>query len=335
MYKGQGSLEYLIIIAAVLIVAGVVVLLITNSTGGQKSSYVLNTCKAAASECKLIHLADSANQCVSCDTACTDPTTNQEVFTGAISICKSGRPDLVYQGSPGPTCGDGVCDINENSVSCLADCPRTGDVTPPSQVTGLTSTSVAWNSVTLSWDSATDNVGVTGYNVYRGVIKVGTSATTTYTDSTVSPSTMYSYQVSAYDAAGNEGQKSTALSVTTPQRPLSASTTANPTTGTVPLAVSFTCSALGGASPYTYAWVFGDGGIGSGTPVSHTYQNSGRYASTCTATDSSSPQQTATSSKTITVNSAQCIPNNPCGGDWDCAPAGFCNGLTGRCGCPI
>jgi chitodextrinase len=64
-------------------------------------------------------------------------------------------------------------------------------------------------------------VGVAGYNVYRNGAAVGTrgAAATTYTDSTVSPSTTYSYTVEAFDAAGNHSAQSAALSVTTPAAP--------------------------------------------------------------------------------------------------------------------
>jgi len=65
--------------------------------------------------------------------------------------------------------------------------------------------------------ASTDNVGVTGYKIYRNGSQVGASATTTYTDTTVQPGTTYSYRVSAYDAAGNNSaQSSPPAVVTTP-----------------------------------------------------------------------------------------------------------------------
>ena len=50
--------------------------------------------------------------------------------------------------------------------------------------------------------------GVTGYNIMRGSVKIGTATTPGYTDNTVSASTTYSYTVTAYDAAGNTAQPS-------------------------------------------------------------------------------------------------------------------------------
>jgi PKD repeat protein len=80
---------------------------------------------------------------------------------------------------------------------------------------------------------------------------------------------------------------------------LAASATASPVSGTPPLAVTFTGSATGGTSPYTYAWVFGDGGTSTTQSPSHTYSNAGTYTATLTVTDNVAA--TATSSQTITV----------------------------------
>ena len=84
--------------------------------------------------------------------------------------------------------------------------------------------------------------------------------------------------------------------------PLSASTTASPTTGNAPLAVNFTGSATGGTAPYTYSWNFGDGSSSTSQNPSHTYSSSGSYTATLTVTDSSSPAKTATSQVAVNVS---------------------------------
>ncbi|RJQ85484.1 fibronectin type III domain-containing protein [Amycolatopsis panacis] len=92
-----------------------------------------------------------------------------------------------------------------------------GDTQPPTTPTGLHATSVATTSVSLAWSPSTDNVGVTGYTVYRNGSAIGTTgSTTSYSDSTVSGGTGYTYAVDAFDAAGNHSARSTALAVTTP-----------------------------------------------------------------------------------------------------------------------
>ncbi|HEY6427355.1 MAG TPA: fibronectin type III domain-containing protein [Acidimicrobiales bacterium] len=85
---------------------------------------------------------------------------------------------------------------------------------PPSVPSGLSAPTDTASSVGLSWTAST---GATAYTIYRNGTQIGTSTTTTYTDSTVSPSTTYQYTVDAYNGAGpHSAQSSPALSVTTP-----------------------------------------------------------------------------------------------------------------------
>ncbi|MEU6530024.1 glycoside hydrolase family 6 protein [Streptomyces sp. NPDC046928] len=91
-----------------------------------------------------------------------------------------------------------------------------GDTTAPTAPAGLRATAKTATSVSLAWTAATDDVGVTGYDVYRDGTRVGSTATgTTYTDTGLSAATAYSYTVRARDAAGNVSAASAALSVTT------------------------------------------------------------------------------------------------------------------------
>lgn len=93
----------------------------------------------------------------------------------------------------------------------------TTDVIPPSTPTGLTATLVAASRVVLTWEPATDNVSVSGYQVLRnGVPLAGVGPVPGYTDTAVTPLASYSYTVRALDAAGNQSQTSAALAVTTP-----------------------------------------------------------------------------------------------------------------------
>ena len=94
---------------------------------------------------------------------------------------------------------------------------QSSDNEAPSVPTGLMTTSVTTTQVALQWTASTDNVAVTGYNVYRDGASVGTvgGSTTTFTDTTVAPATTYVYTVNAFDAAGNDSAPSDGLSVTT------------------------------------------------------------------------------------------------------------------------
>jgi parallel beta-helix repeat protein len=91
------------------------------------------------------------------------------------------------------------------------------DTTPPSVPTGLTASAVSPFQINLSWTASSDTVGVTGYEIYRGGVVLGTVGNvTTYSDTQASPSTTYTYQVRARDAAANWSALSTSASATTP-----------------------------------------------------------------------------------------------------------------------
>ncbi|MBI5555734.1 MAG: fibronectin type III domain-containing protein, partial [Elusimicrobia bacterium] len=90
------------------------------------------------------------------------------------------------------------------------------DTTPPTVPANLTATAISSTQINLSWTASTDNVGVAGYKVYRGGIQIATvTSGTTYSDTGLSPSTTYSYTVSAYDAAGNVSEQSVSVTATT------------------------------------------------------------------------------------------------------------------------
>jgi cellulose 1,4-beta-cellobiosidase len=91
-----------------------------------------------------------------------------------------------------------------------------GDTTAPSAPTALAVTGTTSSSVSLSWTASTDNVGVTGYAVYRGSTKVATvTSGTGYTDTGLTAATAYSYHLTAQDAAGNVSAASATVNATT------------------------------------------------------------------------------------------------------------------------
>ena len=83
--------------------------------------------------------------------------------------------------------------------------PTPVDATPPTPPSTCSARAVSPTQVDLSWTASTDNVGVTGYQVFRdGALLATTTGTGTgYSDTTASPSTTHSYQVRALDAANN------------------------------------------------------------------------------------------------------------------------------------
>ncbi|WP_153538391.1 glycoside hydrolase family 6 protein [Streptomyces sp. RB17] len=91
----------------------------------------------------------------------------------------------------------------------------TPDTTAPSAPSGLTVSGTTDMSVSLRWSASTDNVGVTGYDVYRAGTKVGSTTSTSFTDTGLTASTVYTYTVKAKDAAGNVSAASAAVAATT------------------------------------------------------------------------------------------------------------------------
>ncbi|MET0861431.1 MAG: LamG-like jellyroll fold domain-containing protein [Microbacterium sp.] len=95
------------------------------------------------------------------------------------------------------------------------------DTVAPSAPTGV-STSVNASAVTVNWSASTDNVGVTGYEVYRGTTsgftadaasRIGETAGTSFTNTAVPAGTWY-YRVAALDAAGNVSAASASVEAT-------------------------------------------------------------------------------------------------------------------------
>jgi chitodextrinase len=75
------------------------------------------------------------------------------------------------------------------------------DTTKPSAPTNFHTTSVTKAKAFFSWTAATDNVGVTGYRIYRNDVLVATTTALTWTDNRQRIDATY-YAV-AFDAAGN------------------------------------------------------------------------------------------------------------------------------------
>lgn len=76
--------------------------------------------------------------------------------------------------------------------------------------------------------------------------------------------------------------------------PVSATSSAQPASGSVPMDVAFTGSVVGGCAPYTYAWDFGDGQTSTEASPHHTYDKEGTYTAGLTVTDSKKHAATAT-----------------------------------------
>jgi len=94
--------------------------------------------------------------------------------------------------------------------------PPLADTTAPTTPSGVAASALTSTSLTLSWSPATDNVGVTGYRVYRNGTLAASPGGTSASITGLLAATLYSFTVAAVDAAGNASVLSAPLSATTP-----------------------------------------------------------------------------------------------------------------------
>ena len=100
-------------------------------------------------------------------------------------------------------------DLNVTTLVCT-------DSQAPTTPTNLLLNNLTANSLMLSWTASTDNVGVTGYEVYQnGVLLNGTLTGTSLAVNNLACGTAYTFTVLAKDAVGNKSSLSAAASATT------------------------------------------------------------------------------------------------------------------------
>ena len=118
--------------------------------------------------------------------------------------------------------------------------PGSVHTTAPSTPSGLAVTTPTATSVKLTWQASTDNLAIGGYDIWRdGVSLTSVGAVLTFTDTTVLPSSTYTYQVRARDTAGNVSALSVSVPVTTPTPPDTTIDSAPPA-GTASASATFT-----------------------------------------------------------------------------------------------
>jgi parallel beta-helix repeat protein len=204
------------------------------------------------------------------------------------------------------------------------------DTEPPSNITGLTVADAKDGKLNLLWNKATDNAIVDHYNIYRDNLFITNVFSISYQDTGLTNGQLYTYNVSAVDASGNEGNRSdSAGGIPTasssggggtppggggfipPIGPMNTSPIAN-ANGPYYSFVNSTTTFDGSASNDSdgnitiYAWDFGDGTNGNGKITTHTYGKVGNYTVTLTVTDDDGKTNVDTTYAVITEK-----PNYP------------------------
>ena len=111
---------------------------------------------------------------------------------------------------------DAAGNLSPQSNAASATTQATPDTTAPTVPTGLNAQAVSATKIDVSWSASTDNVGVTGYRVYRnGSFLIALGGVTTFQDTGLTPGTTYTYNVDAVDAVGNASGISAVAGATT------------------------------------------------------------------------------------------------------------------------
>ncbi|MFT5715391.1 MAG: bacillolysin [Flavobacterium sp.] len=122
------------------------------------------------------------------------------------------RVSLKYNGIPNACEAFSYGEVEDYTVNIVA---AAADTTAPTAPTSLTASGTTTTTTNLSWTASTDNLAVTGYDVYQGSTLKATVTGTSYAATGLTASTAYTFSVKAKDAAGNISSASNNLNVTT------------------------------------------------------------------------------------------------------------------------
>lgn len=246
-------------------------------------------------------------------------TSSPYSFAWAITSANNGSHSLMAKAY------DAVGNIGTSSAVTRTVNIATADTTAPTAPTNLTATAAGSTQINLTWTASTDSVGVTGYQIWRcsgstctNFAQVGTSTTASFSNTGLTATTTYRYEVRATDAAGNLSGYSNIASATTQAGtdttpPTVSALTTSPagptytTAQTVTLSVTATdnvgvarvdfldgTTVLGSdtTSPYSYAWAI-------------TSANNGTHSLTVRAVDAAGNVATTTTvSRTVSIAAA-------------------------------
>jgi len=122
------------------------------------------------------------------------------VPTNAVENSTRMRVTLSYNANVGPCDSFQYGEVEDYTIIIQAAGP---DEEAPSSPTDLTASNTTETSTDLNWTAATDNVGVSNYDVYQDGVQIANVIGTSVQVTGLSESTTYSFYVIANDAAGN------------------------------------------------------------------------------------------------------------------------------------
>ena len=129
--------------------------------------------------------------------------------------CGYGSGSYSLDAASGNIASGGAFGSSASTDFCTEAAGGGGDTEAPSDPTNLSASNITTTTFDLNWNASTDNVGVTGYNIFIGGTNIGSVAGNSANITGAAPSTTYSCYVQAFDAAGNVSGNSNTINVTT------------------------------------------------------------------------------------------------------------------------
>lgn len=139
----------------------------------------------------------------------TSPVTSNNVANGEMIVVIT----VDAQGTTAPTY------TRAQALAILGAVVPPPDTQAPTVPTNLIGHVITSTEIDLTWSASTDNVGVTGYKLYRNAGLISTQAGLSFADTGLTPMTTYTYTVQAFDAANNLSALSIPAVVTTDAAP--------------------------------------------------------------------------------------------------------------------
>ena len=136
------------------------------------------------------------------------PVMGSEARGAAHGVLKLILHDSGYDWTFVPVAGSSFTDSGSDTCGGAPSDPIS-----PSTPMSLVSTTAEAGNVGLAWGESSDAVGVIAYDVFRDSQLLGSTTTTSYTDTSALAGSTYQYYVTARDAAGNDSAPSNTVSV--------------------------------------------------------------------------------------------------------------------------
>ncbi|SMH71442.1 PQQ-dependent sugar dehydrogenase [Candidatus Nitrosotalea okcheonensis] len=179
------------------------------------------------------------------------PTCTQQWNINMPSAITGASSSSVKTSAGLATCGWTASGSGDMWDDAAIEIKASGTVTIPGSPTSLTATAISSSQINLSWTAPSNNGGsaITGYKIERStdsgttwstIVANTASASTTYSDSGLAASTVYTYRVSAINSVGTGSPSNTA----------SATTSSGTTTGSIILNSVKTTSGTVSSLPY-------------------------------------------------------------------------------------